>query len=175
MITSDIIHALQQELKYFMNGQGTYLLDTNLKDDISFNLPLIILEIKTAPESGVMLGNRLTRMEYEIILRVYTIEQGAYNDDDGGYSASLMDFLDSTRQYFCNEVWQTNEMKALTDNYGFRMEFQGVSDAEPLEGEATIHLGQRFTFASIAFDTNTNSTYDYFDANGSVVGTVNFE
>jgi hypothetical protein len=174
MITADIIHAIQTEIKYYLDGVGSYVLDTNLANDISFALPLIVIEIKQAPDSARLPGNGITRIDYDIVFRVYNFEPGAYNDEDGGYSASLMDFIDATRQYLCNEVWQTNEMKAITDNYGFRMEFQGIQDAEPLEGEETLYLGQKLTFASIAFDQTTNSTYDMLDQSGTITGNVVF-
>jgi hypothetical protein len=175
MITGDIIQAITNEVKYFLEGKGSYVLDTNLRNDITYSLPLVVIKVKPSQDSARLPGNGITRMGYDIIFDVYNYEPGSYNNDDGGYSSSLMDFIDSFRVFMCSENWLTNDMIALTSNYGFRMEFQGIQDAEPLEGNDTLYLGQKFTFDAIAFDNLTNATYDFPDDSGTISGTIVFQ
>jgi hypothetical protein len=176
MITGDITHALLEEIKYFLNGQGTFILDTQIKDDMEYSFPLVILELGDAGESSRLPGNGISRIDYDVAFRVYNYEPNAYSDDDGGYSSSLLDIIDKTRDFFCNEIWQTNEMKALTDKYGFRMEFQGMNKAEPMPANDTMVMGYRLNFSTIGFDQLTNASYDAdMPLTGSVTGTVVFQ
>jgi hypothetical protein len=175
MITGDIIHAVLEEIKYFLNGQGTYILDTQIKEDIEYEFPLIIFEFGDGGDSARLPGNGITRIDYDIALRIYNFEPNAYSDEDGGYSSSLLNIIDNVRVFFCNENWQTNEMKALTDKYGFRMEFQGLNKAEPISANDNLVMGYRLLFATIAFDQLTNSTYDMTFGSGNIAGSVVFE
>ena len=178
MILSDIIHAIQEELKYFfLDKQGTVILDTELSDDASYDFPLCIIEVEDDMESGRLPGNGLTRIDLNFTFRVYAFEPGAYNESDGGYSTSLLDIIDKVRQYFENETWYTQEMVDLTTNYGFRLTFGGTSKAEPLANqEGKIAMGRRITFMSIAYDQETSSTYLMdITQKGTNSGTVVFE
>ena len=174
MITSDIITGLLGELKYLLGSQGTYLLDTQLNDDFSGNFPLVILELGDDP-GGVQLGNRTTSVEYDIYMRVYNYEPNAYDSDDGGYATTQLDIIDKVRQYFENEVWQTNNMVNLTNNFAFRMEYQGRTKAEPLQADETLVMGYKLHFASMAYDLGTDSTNDFLEVNQNIAGSVNFQ
>jgi hypothetical protein len=160
MILSDIIHAITEELKYFfIDKAGTVILDTQLADDATYDFPLCIIETDDDSESARLPGNGLTRIDLNFTFRVYNYEPNAYNDDDGGYSTTLLDIIDQVRQYFENETWYTQEMVDLTTNYGFRLTFGGSTKAEPITNqEGKIALGRRITFMSIAYDQETRST-----------------
>ena len=90
----------------------------------------------------------------------------SYLSDDNGYSASLADIVDNLRSYLEIGNWQTDEMKALLTNYGFRMEYQGTSKADALSMAEGLCLGFKHRFSSIAFDNSTSDT-----SNGNTSGT----
>ena len=90
------------------------------------------------------------------------------------YIESHLDIIDKVRVFLCNEIWLTNEMKALTDNFGFRMEWQGLTKAEPIQSNENLVMGYRLNFESISFDQLTNASYDMLDQSGDVTGTVTF-
>lgn len=176
MILSDITHALLQELKYlFADFQGTFILDTHVKEDVAYNFPLCILELGDGSESARLPGNGLTRIDLDFSFRVYNFEADAYNEEDENYSTSLMDIIDTIRNYFENETWTTQEMVDLTKNYGFRLTFMGINKAESLQSEDKVIIGYRINFSSVAFDNNTNSTYEMMDSSGTVNGTIVFK
>lgn len=176
MILSDIISALTKELKYFfLDKQGTVLLDTELQGDITASFPLCILEISEAPESARLPGNGFTRMDWSFGIRIYAFEPNAYNSDDGGYSASLMQIVDDVRVHFSNEVWLVQEMKDLTTNYAFRLTYGGTVKAESLEIAEKVALGYKHTFESIAIDSNTRNDTDNENTTNVNSGTVVFE
>ena len=174
MITASIITALLGEIKYFLNGVGTYILDVDVKDDIAYEMPLVIFELGDGGLSSGLPGNGITRMDYDISFRIYNFEPNMYDDVDGGFSAGLLDIIDKVRVFLCNEVWLTNEMKALTDNFGFRMEWQGLTKAEPIQSNENLVMGYKLNFESISFDQLTNASYDMLDQSGTVTGTVTF-
>jgi hypothetical protein len=162
MILGDIVHAIQTELKYlFLDREGSVIIDTDLKDDIAYNMPLCIIEIGDGAESARLPGNGISRLDFDFALRVYNYEPNAYNEDDGGYATSLLDIVDIVRNYFENEAWQTQEMVDLTSKYGFRLTFTGLNKAESLQSDDKIIMGYRIMFSTIAFDQLTNTYNDY--------------
>jgi len=178
MITSSIISALMSELKYlFLDRNGTVILETHLKNDISYNMPLVILKISNASNSARLLGNGLTRFEPDIIFRIHNYEPNVYNEDDGGYSVTLVDIIDIVRVHFENEVWKTQEMVDLTTNFGFRMTFDGGPDEdEPIESGQKLTMGFRINFSTISLDSETASTTDItISQAGTKTGTIVFE
>ena len=176
MILSDITHALLQELKYlFVDIGGTFLLDTSLKEDVAYNMPLCILELGDGGESARLPGNGATRIDLDFSFRVYNYEPDAWNEEDAKFATSQLDIIDTIRNYFENEKWTTQEMVDLTTNYGFRLTFMGINKAESLQDEEKIILGYRINFSSIAIDGGTNSSYQMVDGEGTVTGTEVFE
>jgi len=175
-ITGAIINALMKELKYlFFDREGTVILDTELKDDMSYNFPLCILEIPEAGESARLPGNGVTRLDYDFALRVYNYEPNAYNEDDDSYSVTLLDIIDIVRVHFENETWITQEMINLTTNYAFRLTFGGINRVEPLQDEEKLIMGYRLTFNTIAVDQETDSTTDMTVTAATETGTIVFK
>lgn len=171
----DAINGLMRELKsYFTNIKGNAILDTEMGEDFTTDFPLCICELSDAPESARLPGNGVTRLDWNFSLRVHAFEPGAYNADDGGYSASLMQIVDNLRVYFEMENWATDEMKALVTNYGFRVTSDGISKAENLSVNEGISMGYRLNFVSIAIESATNQTNDYPATNQTQTGTVVF-
>ena len=173
---SDIIIALQKEMKaFFLSTGGTYLLDTELQDDITASFPLCILDVSDAPDSARLPGNGVTRMEWNFGLRIYSWEPGAYNPDDGGYSAGLLQIVDDLRNYMENEVWATQEMKDLLTDYGFRLTYMGTSKAEPLQMGEKLCLGYKHLFGTIVVEEATaHDTYPLDIDTVSVSGEIDF-
>jgi hypothetical protein len=175
MITGDIIYAIMQELKYlFLDKEGTVILDTQLKEDMSYNFPLCICEMDSAPESARLPGNGTTRLGYYFALRVYNFETNAYNEDDKGYATTLLDITDEVRQHFENEIWETQKMVDLTTNYGFRLTFGGINRAETLQIEDKMVMGYRLEFNTIAIDNKTNTYTDMTIENQTLTGEIVF-
>jgi len=171
MILSDIIYGLTQELRSLFNSFGAIgiiILDTEIKDDETYDLPLCIIEINDAPDSVRLPGNGLTQIDFDFTLRIYAYEPNAYIEQDGGYSASLLEIVDKIRNYFELECWQTPEMQMLLSKYGFRLTFSGITKAEPLSQNEKLIMGYRIGFNTIAFDQGTNSSFD----ENVTVGTV---
>lgn len=177
MILSDITHALLQELKYlFADRGGTYILDTNLKEDAAYSFPLCILELGDGSESARLPGNGATRIDLDFSFRVYNYEPDAYNDEDANNATSQLDIIDTIRNYFENEKWTTQEMVDLTTNYGFRLTMTGgITKAEQIQAEEKIIMGYRINFSSIAIDPGTNSSNPMLDQSGAISGMVVFE
>ena len=175
MYLSDLITALSNELKsFFSDVNGSIIFDTGLGQDISASLPLCIFCLDTADESAHVSGQGATRMDYEITFSIYPWEPNSYLSDDNGYSASLADIVDNLRSFLEIGNWQTDEMKALLTNYGFRMEYQGTSKADALSMAEGLCLGFKHRFSSIAFDNSTSDTSNG-NTSGTKSGTVVFQ
>jgi hypothetical protein len=155
-ILSDIVNALFEELKYLLNGRGTQLLDTQLKQPYTGSLPLVVLALEDASSSAQLPGG-WTQIEFDFSFSIYNYEEGSYDNDV--YSSSLLSIIDEVRQYFELQKWQTQAMVDLTPTYGFKMLYQGQNRAVDLEGSDNLVMGYKIQFASIAFDTlNDNVT-----------------
>jgi hypothetical protein len=169
-----LIIALQKECKYlFLTNNGTVIFDEGL-EDYSGSLPILIIQIEDSNESARMIGNGVTRQDYEIYFSVYPFEPNSMNSDDGGYSASLTQIIDEVRVHFENEIWLVQEMIDLTSNFSFRMEYQGTSKASPLAMEKGLCIGYKHHFSSIAIDNDTTSTTDFMVTDEGVSGEVDF-
>jgi hypothetical protein len=174
-LLSDIVTAIQKELKYFfLTSKGTVILDTELKEDFTCNLPLCIFSIKSAPESARLPGNGVTRMDWEFSLRIYPYEPNAYNSDDGGYSASLLSIVDDLRNHFENEQWLVQEMVSLTTNYSLRITYNGTTEAESLPLENGECVGFKHMFNTIAIDRTIESTTNMLITDEGISGDVEF-
>ena len=172
MITNDIVSALMKELKYFFSDKGgNAILNTELNNDFTFTSPLCVLDVRDAGNSGRLIGG-VTKYEPDIDFRVYPLEPNAYNSDDGNYSTDLIKIVDLVRQHFSNEIWLTDEMKALMTNYGFRMSYMGTSRDESLASEEGQILGFKHTFSSIAYDFETLGSTDLTTSNQTASGIV---
>ena len=170
----DLVQALTKELKY-QSGMASVVLNTELREDFTANLPLCIIEIDGAPESAVLPGNSVTRLDWEFALRVYAFEPNAYVSDDSGTSASLLQIIDDIRVHFSNEVFSVQEMIDLRTNYGFRLTFNGITKSEDMNTNEGICMGYRIGFSSIAFDQATNASNDYLNSNQTTTGDVVFD
>jgi hypothetical protein len=169
-VTGTIISAIMAELKYFLNGQGTYLLDTQLKSEVNYEFPLVIFDVGNGGDSAQYPGNGLTRIDYDLTFRVYNYEPNAYDDEDYDYSSSLMDIIDNLRTFLENETWLTNKMVDLVNNFGFKMTFQGMNKAENLQSNEVLIMGYSLSFASVAFDPGTLASNDIEELTGNVSG-----
>jgi hypothetical protein len=173
----DIIIALTKELKYFfLDKNGTCILDTELSDDITASFPLCILDVSDAPDSARLPGNGVTRMEWNFSLRIYAFEPNAYNSEELNYSANLLQIIDDIRNFFENESWATQEMNDLLTNYGLRITYEGTTKAENIQIGEKLCMGFRHHFSSIAIDQNTeHDTYMDITADGENTGEIDFE
>lgn len=173
---SEIIYALKKELKVFSgdNDSCTIIFDTELKDDVVFSLPLIIIEYDESSESARLPGNGITRMDYPIRVRVYMQEPDAYIDDETTGSTSYLNFADDVRNYLSNEQWQTQTMVDLTTNFGFRLTYVGTSKAQDLPTGEKMLKGMQHNFDTISFDQTINASNPITETSQTVTGTMTF-
>jgi hypothetical protein len=171
---SDLIRGLTKEFKSFCDtNDGMIVFDTNLRDDITFSLPLIVLEIDTAKESARLPGG-ITRMDFDISVCVYSQAPDAYIDDDTTDSTSHLDYGDLVRNYLENEVWVTQEMQDLVTNYGLRLTYSGTKKANHLKTKDSTLKGYQHDFESIAFDSGIVATKDITETGQGITGSVVF-
>ena len=172
---SDLIHGLTKELKNFCNANGGMIVyDTDLSEDITFSLPLIVLEVNSAKQSERLLGG-VTKMCFDISFIVYSQEPDSYVDDDTTDSTSHLDYGDLVRNYLENEVWATQEMVDLVNNYDFRLTYDGTVKAPNIKTNDTTLKGFQHNFESIAFDFAINQTTTIIETGETIVGTADFE
>ena len=169
---SDLIRGLTQELKTFcLTNGGMVIYDTNLHDDITFSLPLIILEVNSAKGSERLPGGA-TRMCFDISLTVYSQEPDSYIDDDTIDSTSHLDYGDLVRNYFENEVWATQLMVNLVNNYDFRLTYDGTVKAQNLKTKDTTLKGFQHNFESVAYDFTVAQTDYMTDTTQGISGAI---
>ena len=172
---SDLIKGLTKELKYFCgNNGGMAVFDTNLREDITFSLPLIVLEVNAAKESERLPGG-LTKMCFDISACVYSQAPDAYIDDDTTDSTSHLDFGDQVRNFLENEVWITQTMVDVVKNYGFRLTYSGTVKAPDLKTHDSTLKGYQHNFESIGFDNAISSTTNITETGQAVAGSIVFE
>ena len=172
---SDIIRGLTKELKYFCEeNDGMIVLDTNLKEDITFSLPLIVLGVDTAKSSKRLIGG-ITQMDFDIYVDVYTQAPDAYIDDETTASTDHLDYGDLLRNHLENEVWITQEMVDLVNNYTFRLTYSGTTKADNLKTKDSTLKGFKHNFESICYDREIIQTTDIIETAQTVVGSVEFK
>ena len=172
---SDIVKGLTKELKYFCEANGGMVIfDTNLKEDITFSLPLIVLGIDTAKSSKRLPGG-LTQMDFDIYVDVYSQAPDAYVDDDTTDSTSHLDYGDLVRNWLENEVWATQEMVNLVNNYTFRLTYSGTTKADNLKTKDSTLKGFKHNFESICYDRTISETTDIIETAQTVTGSIEFE
>lgn len=172
---SSITRALTKELKYFCEkNDGMVVLKNKMKDDIVFSLPLIVLGIDAAKPSKRLLGG-ITQMDYEIYVDVYTQAPDAYVDDDTTDSTSHLDYGDLVRNHLQNEVWITQEMVDLLNNYTFRLTYAGTVPADDLKTKDSTLKGFKHNFESICYDRSIVQTTNITETAQTVTGSVEFE
>ena len=169
-----ILQAVIDECKALpIDGVGTIILKTDYRSSNleSYAMPLLLLDLMEAPESGQYIG-ALTRMDYIFALNSYNYEPNSGCDPDGGYSTSLLNIIDTIRRHFSYGVWITSEMTDILNSYGFRFTLGGLTPADPLEADGLI-MGYKVVFDSISFDVETNDVApstavleDVIDLNG---------
>jgi hypothetical protein len=171
---SAVINALTKELKYLVkDNEGMVILDTNIKNDASFSLPLVVLECDDAPESAALMGG-LVRMDWSFRMRIYTQGPDAYADDETELSTSHLDFMDVIKNHFIKGVWKTKLMYDLVTSYEFRMTYTGTYKAQDLDTEDRTIKGVVHNFETIGFDKSIQPleymTIESETANGIVLG-----
>jgi hypothetical protein len=162
MITGDIITAIQAEAQALTSDTGAFvgqvILKTDFKDtgEITYTMPLLMLDIMDGPESTPFCGGA-HKIDWNFGLDIYNYEPNAYGDDTSGYSGSLLDVIDLVRQHFSLRSWLTAGMTALESNYGFRLTLAGIHKASALKYKDGIIMGYRIHFESMAIDDGTDA------------------
>lgn len=161
----EILNAVINECTTLLNDStveggaigGTVLLETDfLKDDQrAYSMPLVLLDLEDAPESGQWCGGS-TRMEWMFGLNSYAYEPDAFNADITDFSTNLLNVIDTIRRHFSLRNWLTTEMTDIEHNYGFRFTLSGLQKAIALQRDGLI-IGYRVGFDSIAIDDTTDS------------------
>jgi hypothetical protein len=169
---SNLIRGLTQELKTFcLENGGMVVYDTNLHEDITFSLPLIILEVNSAKGSERLPGG-VTRMYYDICLTVYSQAPDSYIDDDTTDSTSHLDYGDLVRNYFENEVWATQLMVDLVNDHDFRLTYDGTVKAQNLKTKDATLKGFEHKFESVAYDFTVYQTDYMTETTQGITGAI---
>lgn len=158
----EILDAVLQECKALQSGTGaSVMLKTNLaamkKESYSGNF--ILLDIQDAQPSE-QYPNGLTRMDWKFSFNTYQFEGDAMVDDNSGYATSLLNYIDMIRRHFSsgliNNLWLTQGMRDVWDNYGFQFTFGGITVADALEENGFL-MGWKIDMESTALDDETSS------------------
>lgn len=150
----EILQAVIDECKS-LNTEGTNLLKTDYKMDklLTYSMPLCLIDLLSAPESEQMIGGA-TKMDWDFAIKVYHYEPNAYLGEDGGYSTSLLNILDTFRQHFSMKIWNCDSMAYVVENYGIKFTFLGINNAEPIDPDG-LKMGYAIGFGTVAFDLET--------------------
>jgi hypothetical protein len=161
-MTGEILQAILDEIKAMIDGQGgTILLKTNYKpkDLPSYTMPLYLIHLVGAPESYEYPGG-LTRQEWQWALNSYNYVPNEAVDDDKAYSTDLLNVVDQTRRHFANYAqFITPGMKTILDNYGLRMTYMGITDADVID-ESGLEMGYKIDYDCVSFDSDTTALID---------------
>jgi hypothetical protein len=157
----ETVQGLIDECKaLFDDTGGTVLFHTQFKQDKipGYTLPLIIIYIEDAPESGPFIGG-VTRLDWNVVLRVYSLMPNPELDIDNGYSTSLLEIIDTVRRHFTKpKIYLTQSFQDIIENYNFLMELNGIANAEPLQKNNLIVYGNDINFSCVSIDTDTGNT-----------------
>jgi len=159
----EILNAIMQECIAYL-GAGSVILKTNYKPKNipAYSMPLILLEVAEATESGQFPGG-LTQMDWQIGLNAYNYMLDILGEDITGASTDLLNIpIDGIRQHFSYGVWLADNatntgkiMDDITNNYGFKFALGGVVPADALDEDGDI-MGYRIMFDSCSFDDSTS-------------------
>jgi hypothetical protein len=169
----EILQAVLQETKTLLDGTGaTVMLKTNFrpKSTPDNNGTLVLIDVEHAPDS-VQYPGGLSLMVWHFGFNTYAWEPDAYVDDDSGYSAGLLDFIDTIRQHFTANYaglnWLTTEMITVWDQYGFQYTLTGLTNADAIDQNGLI-MGWKIGLDTTSFDDVT-----VFNSATTILQTVN--
>lgn len=158
---SEILQAIIEETKALLAETGaTIIFKTDYKSTelTSYNMPLVIIDLYEAPDSGQMIGG-VSKIDWIVGLNTYNYMPNGYAAPDGGYSTDLLLPIDTVRRHFSKELWLTDEMKAALNDFDFRFTLTGITGADALDEDGIVK-GYKIGFDCIGFDIDTNSTID---------------
>lgn len=153
----EIIDAVIKEIQaLFDDTNSTVALKTGFNTDnlVAYKMPLLLLDIPDGTETGMYHGG-VTHADWLFALNSYSYEPDAYGDDLSGFSTSLLNITDEIRRHFSFEVWKTQAMYDIRNNYGFRYTLSGLLPADALVGPQGLIMGYKIVFDSIAIDMTT--------------------
>lgn len=153
-----ILNAVILECRELLkNTGGTVILKTNYKstDLISYGMPLLLVDLVEAGDTGQYVGGA-THADWMFAFNSYNYEPDSYTDDTSGYSANLLNVIDTIRQHFSKGIWLTQGMTDILNNYCFKYTLSGIMPADALDQDGLV-MGYRIVFDSIAIDNSTNS------------------
>ena len=157
----EILQAVMNECKAFYSDKGgTFILKTDYEPSNlpSYTMPLCLLDLLEAPESGQCIGG-LTKMDWLFALNSYNYQPNPTNDEDGGYSANLLNVVDEIRRHFTKGRFLTQGMTDILNNYGFRCTLSGLMPGDALDQDGLV-MGYKVVFDSVSFDVETESVID---------------
>lgn len=164
-----ILDALVKEAQAFVNsiadgnlGTGQVMLMTNLKNEemATYGMPLIILGVPDAPETSLYIGG-MKRADWNAFFASYHYMPDPANDDVTGYSAGLQIIIDLITDHFAaglvNDLWITQGMRDLFNNYCYEMTLEGITHADDLGADGML-MGWRTNFGSLALFRGTSQS-----------------
>lgn len=154
----EILQAVMDECKEFLKDQGgTFILKTDYRTSklASYAMPLFLFDLVSAPDSDQWLGGA-TNMGWLFGMNGYNYEPNAHNEDDGGYSSNLINFVDDLRTHFSKTQFLTQGMADILTKYCFKFTLSGIVPADALPIEDGLVMGYRIVFDSISIDNSTN-------------------
>lgn len=153
----EILQAVMNECtEFYKDKGGSFILKTDFanKNLPTYSMPLCLCDLIDAEESGQFIGG-VTRMDWRFGINSYNYQPNTTNEDDGGYSTSLLNVIDDIRQHFSKGIFLTQGMADILENYGFRFTLSGIMTADALDEDGLV-MGYKIIFDSISIDTNTN-------------------
>lgn len=154
----DECKAFIQEDPDFLGATVIFHTDFDFNNVPSYTMPLIIIEVNDAPESGQFIGG-VQHIDWIINLNVYNFEPSP-TEDDSNFSTGLLIVMDKIRNHFLNEMPLAQSFIDMIDNYGFNYVLSGIQEAPELEKDNVLLMGKRIGFDSIGIDTDTNQYID---------------
>jgi hypothetical protein len=138
---------------------ATVLIDTdfNIQQVPSYILPLIILEIDEAPNSGQLIGGA-TQAEWNWGLVIYALEPDPYGQTS--YGTGQLKIVDDLQEHFCGLTFLAQTFIDVQANLNFTYAFKGINKAPEIEKNNKIIIGRKINFESVAFDDSTLDTID---------------
>lgn len=157
----EIVSALLAECKaLFVDTPATVVLRTQFKFDNvdSYSMPFLLLDVIPGGDDVAMIGGA-TMMYWNFAFNTYSHEPNSSVNDDTGQSENLLNFIDKIRRHFQIGKWLTPNMVGIENDYGFKLTFGGMHNADPIEQDGVI-MGFKSLFESAAIDTLTDQVQD---------------
>jgi hypothetical protein len=125
----------------------------------SYSMPLFLLDIPDAPESGQMPGGN-TKMEWNFTIDIYDYYFNEDQSEITNYSDKLLIIHDKVRRHFSKGDWKTRQMKEAIIKYSLSLTFEGVTGAPSLEGQ-DLTKGYSLKLSSVGIDKETCNIIQY--------------